>query len=63
MKDLCELSWFLGIEFKCMENGIFINQTKYIEKLLSRFDMADCKPKTTPVIYQQTKSVMMIQLS
>ena len=51
MKDMGQLAWFLGIEFKC--NGdhgdsIEMNQTKYLEKLLRRFNMADCKPKVTP---------------
>ena len=27
-----------------------MNQSKYIEKLLSKFDMTDCKPKPTPCI-------------
>lgn len=48
MKDMGELSWFLGIEFK-RENGcIEMNQTKYLEKILFRFKMNDCKPKATP---------------
>ena len=48
MKDLGELSWFLGIEFKCVVGCIKMNQTKYLEKMLSKFEMMDCKPKATP---------------
>ena len=48
MKDSCTLSWFLGIEFECMSDSIVIKQTNYVEKLLERFNMADCKLKRTP---------------
>ena len=50
MKGLGELSWFLGTEFKCHEQHIEMNQTQYIEKIVSKFDMIDCKPKPTPCI-------------
>ncbi|CAM1304163.1 Uncharacterised protein r2_g1403 [Pycnogonum litorale] len=48
MKDMGELSYFLGIQFKCKDNMISMNQTKYIEKILSKFDMHDCKMRSTP---------------
>ena len=48
MKDLGKLSWFLGTEFKCDANSIEKNQTQYIDKVLSKFEMAECKPKSTP---------------
>lgn len=48
MKDLNEISWFLGIEFKHENGCITMNQAKYIMKLLERFQMTDCKPKATP---------------
>ena len=48
MKDLGRLSWFLGIEFKYQKGVIEMNQTKYLEKILKRFNMSDCKPKSTP---------------
>ena len=48
MKDLGKLSWFLGTEFKCDANSIEMNQTQYIDKVLSKFEMAECKPKSTP---------------
>ena len=48
MKDLGELSWFLGIECKCVDDCIEMSQTKYADKVLTRFGMADCKPKPTP---------------
>ena len=48
MKDLGELSWFLGIEFKCVDDCIEMSPKKYADKVLTRFGMADCKPKPTP---------------
>ena len=48
MKDLGKLSWFLGIEFKCNTDCIEMTQIKYVEKILSKFEMSDCKPKSTP---------------
>ena len=48
MKDLGVLSWFLGIEFKCQKDIIEMNQTKYVEKILKRFQRDDCKPRSTP---------------
>ncbi|XP_028418682.1 uncharacterized protein LOC114544169 [Dendronephthya gigantea] len=48
MTDLGILKWFLGTEFQCSENTIKMNQTRYIEKILEKFKMTDCKPKPTP---------------
>ena len=46
MTDLGKLSWFLGIQFQCEYNTIKMNP--YIEKILSKFGMADCKPYSAP---------------
>ena len=48
MSDLGQLSWFLGIQFECESNTIKMNQSRYIEKILSKFSMVDCKPRSTP---------------
>ena len=55
IKDMGKLSWFLGIEFTCKEGMIEINQTKYIESVLSRFNMQNCKPKSTPCEMNSSK--------
>ena len=47
MKDMGKLSWFLGIEFTCKEGMIEMNKTKYIERVLSRFNMQNGKPRST----------------
>ena len=48
MKDLGELSWFLGIQFKCKGDCIEMNQNQHVQKILSKFRMLDCKPKAVP---------------
>ena len=50
MKDLGVLHWFLGTVFKCSDGMIEMNQTRYIEKVLEKFGMNNCKPKTTPSV-------------
>ena len=47
MKDLGEISYFLGISFKQGSGVIKMNQKRYIQKILDRFGMSDCKPRTT----------------
>ena len=48
MKDLGEISWFLGIQFSREATSYKMNQSKYIENILARFQMSDCKPRSTP---------------
>ena len=48
MKDLGVLSWFLGIQFKCKNDFIERSQSKFVEKILERFNLSDCKPKAVP---------------
>jgi hypothetical protein len=49
MSDLDELHFFIGIHFKrdIETRTITMHQRNYIETILERFDMADCKPITT----------------
>ena len=47
MTNLGKLSWFLGIQFECINSTIKMNQSRYIEDILSKFGMADCKPCST----------------
>ena len=48
MKNLGVLSWFLGIQFKCENNGIDMSQSKFVERILERFNMSHWKPKAVP---------------
>jgi hypothetical protein len=49
MSLLGELSFFLGLQIRQRNQGIFISQTKYIIEMLKRFGMEDCKPVITPM--------------
>lgn len=48
MKDLGKLRHFLGIYFTQTNGEIKMNQKRYITKILERFDMTHCKPRSTP---------------
>ena len=40
--DVGKLSWFLGIQFECKNSTIKMNQSRYIDKILSKLGMAGC---------------------
>eukprot|EP00253_Pinus_taeda_P030210 PITA_30210 len=48
MTDLGLLRYFLGIEMKQRENGIFISQEKFVAYILERFNIQNSKPAPTP---------------
>ncbi|MCH80809.1 copia-type polyprotein [Trifolium medium] len=48
MTDLGKLSFFLGMEFVEVLNGIVMHQQKYISELLDKFEMTECKPISNP---------------
>nr|GEX08749.1 hypothetical protein [Tanacetum cinerariifolium] len=43
MRMIGELNFFLGIQIKQMEDGIFFNQSKYIKEMLKKFGLEDSK--------------------
>ncbi|KAH9656139.1 hypothetical protein KPL70_022564 [Citrus sinensis] len=49
MSMMGELKYFLGLQIKQNEEGIFINQAKYVKDLLKRFSIDDSKTKNTPM--------------
>ena len=49
MDDRGELRWFLGIEFKRLDNSSYqVNQRRYVDTILRRFKMENCSPVQTP---------------
>ena len=48
MKDLGVISCFLGMKFVQYPDRIEIDQSSYLKKVLSRFSMDQCKPRSTP---------------
>ncbi|KAA0065759.1 putative Polyprotein [Cucumis melo var. makuwa] len=48
MKDLGEADVILGIKITRTENGISLDQSHYIEKILKKYNYFDSKPTCTP---------------
>ena len=48
MKDLGELNVILGMKISITSNGIFVDQSHYIEKILKKYNYFDCKPASIP---------------
>ena len=48
MTDLGTLNWFLGIDFKVEKGSITMSQSAYLQNVLSRFEMANCKGVKIP---------------
>ncbi|GJX77566.1 retrovirus-related pol polyprotein from transposon TNT 1-94 [Tanacetum coccineum] len=47
MSMMGDLNFFLGLQIKQMEDGIFFNQSKYIKEILKKFELEDSKPTKT----------------
>ena len=45
-----EMKLFLGLQINQCDRGISISQTKYINEMLNKFKMEDCKPVGTPMV-------------
>lgn len=50
MSDLGEMQYFLGMQIRQTIEGISIFQTKYVEDMLRRFSMQNCKAVSTPLV-------------
>ncbi|CAN1141195.1 Retrovirus-related Pol polyprotein from transposon TNT 1-94 [Linum perenne] len=49
LKDLGNLSYFLGLEIQRSAKGLFLSQKKYIDDLLDSARHGDCSPCSTPM--------------
>nr|GFA34932.1 copia protein [Tanacetum cinerariifolium] len=49
MTSMGELTFFMGLQVKQKEDGIFINQDKYVAKILKKFGLTDGKSASTPI--------------
>ena len=49
MSMVGELSYFLGLHIRQMDEGIFINQAKYVKDLLKKYGLEGCKKISTPM--------------
>ncbi|GJZ96075.1 retrovirus-related pol polyprotein from transposon TNT 1-94, partial [Tanacetum coccineum] len=49
MSMMGELNFFLGLQIKQFDDGIFFNQSKYVKEMLKKFGLEDSKPIKTPM--------------
>ncbi|GJX97525.1 putative ribonuclease H-like domain-containing protein [Tanacetum coccineum] len=49
MSSMGDLIFFLGLQVKQKEDGIFISQDKYVTKILKKFSFSDVKTASTPM--------------
>ncbi|GJS03050.1 putative ribonuclease H-like domain-containing protein [Tanacetum coccineum] len=53
MSSMGELTFFLGLQVKQKEDGIFISQDKYVTGILKKFGFTDVKTASTPMETQR----------
>ncbi|GJS06274.1 putative ribonuclease H-like domain-containing protein [Tanacetum coccineum] len=53
MSSMGELTFFLGLQVKRKEDGIFISQDKYVTEILKKFGFTDVKTASTPIETQK----------
>ncbi|GKB06944.1 retrovirus-related pol polyprotein from transposon TNT 1-94 [Tanacetum coccineum] len=56
MTDIGLMSYYLGIEVKQTDEGIFICQERYAKEILKRFGMDKCNPVGTPIEHKAKPS-------
>ncbi|GJS68235.1 putative ribonuclease H-like domain-containing protein [Tanacetum coccineum] len=49
MSSMGKLTFFLGLQVKQKEDGIFISQDKYVAEILKKFDFISVKTVSTPI--------------
>nr|GEU78415.1 copia protein [Tanacetum cinerariifolium] len=49
MSSMGELTFFLGLQVKQKQDGIFISQDKYVAEILRKFGLTDGKSTSTPI--------------
>lgn len=50
LKDLGSIHYFLGLEVKRDDTGMFLSQKKYVLDLLDRFEMKNYSPCSSPMV-------------
>jgi hypothetical protein len=50
MKDIGLMHYFLGMEVWQEDEHVFLGRGKYATYILSRFQMEDCRPMSTPMV-------------
>ncbi|MCH85372.1 hypothetical protein A2U01_0006218, partial [Trifolium medium] len=50
MTDLGKMRYFLGVEVKQWDRGIFIHQQKYAQEIMVKFEMENCNKVCSPIV-------------
>ena len=50
MKDIGKTKFCLGLQREYINDGIFVHQMAYTEKVLKRFNMAESHPLSSPMV-------------
>ncbi|GKD70910.1 retrovirus-related pol polyprotein from transposon TNT 1-94, partial [Tanacetum coccineum] len=53
MSSMGELTFFLGLQVKQKEDGIFISQDNYVAEIMKKFDFVSVKTASTPIETQK----------
>jgi hypothetical protein len=56
MVNLGEAKWILGTKITHTVNGIKIDQQKYLQDILERYGMKDCKAVSSPAVVENLES-------
>nr|GEX52323.1 ribonuclease H-like domain, reverse transcriptase, RNA-dependent DNA polymerase [Tanacetum cinerariifolium] len=56
MSAMGELTFFLGLQVQQRPDGMFISQDKYVQDILTKFDLGSVRTTTTPYEAPKTKS-------
>ena len=48
MSDVGKLTYFLGMEFTEVVEGLVMHEMKYASDILKRFNMMNCNPSSSP---------------
>jgi hypothetical protein len=53
MKDLGQLTWYLGVKFAWSEKEVYLSQESYIKDILARHRMTEANPRSTPAAHDK----------
>ena len=57
IRETTQSKSFLGMKVESNNTGIYLSQTEYIEKLLYKYGMSECKPVNTPIERGEEKGI------
>lgn len=58
IKDMGPVSYFLGVDVRQTADGFFLSQAQYVDDILDRAGMRNCKPVTTPADTKPKQSTL-----